>query len=153
MHSLDALRPARPAPSHIDFEELELCAETKDRLRAIHQRVGAPHGWRTDWIDHNWSVWQSMPHRFFALRTDDHDIGLVILNIHEHDVEIRMFALVPEYVGRGFGGAALTQAVELAWATGSPQRVWLHTASVDHPHALKNYQARGFTVYDVISKS
>jgi GNAT superfamily N-acetyltransferase len=63
-----------------------------------------------------------------------------------------MFGLVPEFVGRGFGGALLTFAVELAWdleAVGAPaiRRVWLHTSSRDHPHALRNYEARGFRPY------
>jgi hypothetical protein len=26
--------------------------------------------------------------------------------------------------------------------------VWLHTCSLDGPHALANYRARGFEVYD-----
>jgi hypothetical protein len=40
----------------------------------------------------------------------------------------------------------LTQAVLEAWRT-APSRVWLHTCSLDHPAALRNYQARGFEVY------
>jgi hypothetical protein len=28
-------------------------------------------------------------------------------------------------------------------------RVWLHTCSLDSPHALANYQARGLRVYDI----
>ncbi|MFG1916756.1 hypothetical protein [Micromonospora sp. NPDC048898] len=27
------------------------------------------------------------------------------------------------------------------------RRVWLHTSSLDHPNALRNYQRRGLTVY------
>ena len=27
------------------------------------------------------------------------------------------------------------------------ERVWVHTCSLGHPSALKNYQARGFTIY------
>ena len=29
------------------------------------------------------------------------------------------------------------------------QRVWVHTCSLDHPHALANYQARGFRIFRV----
>ena len=28
-----------------------------------------------------------------------------------------------------------------------PSRVWLHTCTLDHPHALPNYQKRGFAPY------
>jgi hypothetical protein len=43
------------------------------------------------------------------------------------------------------GGHFLTVGVRLAW-TIAPEvsRVWLHTSSRDHSHALPNYERRGF---------
>jgi hypothetical protein len=41
------------------------------------------------------------------------------------------------------GGSLLTHAVEEAWKLGAG-RVWLHTCTLDSPHALPNYRARGF---------
>ena len=32
------------------------------------------------------------------------------------------------------------------------QRVWLHTCNLDGPHALANYQKRGFRIYDVVEE-
>lgn len=68
------------------------------------------------------------------------------------DVEIVVAGLVPEFVGKGFGGHLLTVATRLAWKAEHPdgaltRRVWLHTSSLDHPHALPNYQRRGFRVF------
>ena len=61
------------------------------------------------------------------------------------DVGIVVFGIVPEYQGKGFGAAFLTVATQLAWTLGDPtRRVWLQTSSDDHPHALPNYQNRGF---------
>jgi len=40
----------------------------------------------------------------------------------------------------------LSAAVEKAWEM-ETKRVWVHTCSLDHPYALKNYQARGFQIY------
>jgi acetyltransferase (GNAT) family protein len=64
------------------------------------------------------------------------------------EVEITIFGLVPEFVGRGFGGHLLTLAVRLAWAAEHPdgeatRRVWLHTSSRDHAHAQTNYEHAG----------
>ena len=61
-------------------------------------------------------------------------------------VEIVMFGLLPDFVGRGLGKAFLSTAIDLAWVR-KPERVWLHTGSLDHPVALPNYLARGFTIY------
>ena len=62
-------------------------------------------------------------------------------------VELAYFGLLPSFVGRGVGGALLTEAIRRAWALG-PQRVWVHTCTLDHPAALPNYQKRGFRIYD-----
>jgi len=60
------------------------------------------------------------------------------------DVEIMYFGLAAEFIGKGFGGYLLSRAVREAWAIPGVKRVWLHTCSLDHPSALKNYEARGF---------
>jgi GNAT superfamily N-acetyltransferase len=63
----------------------------------------------------------------------------------EGEVEIKNIGLLPAFIGQGLGGHLLTVAVERAWAWGAT-RVWLHTCTHDHPHALRNYVARGFRV-------
>lgn len=63
------------------------------------------------------------------------------------NVEITYFGLLPQFIGQGIGGHLLTVGVEQAWAMPA-QRVWVHTCSLDGPHAYRNYEARGFTCYD-----
>jgi GNAT superfamily N-acetyltransferase len=64
------------------------------------------------------------------------------------EAEIVTFGLLPEFVGKGLGGFALTLGVRHAWALApSVSRVWLHTSSLDHPHALPNYHRRGFRTF------
>jgi GNAT superfamily N-acetyltransferase len=58
----------------------------------------------------------------------------------------------PEFLGKGFGGALLTSGRRLAWQMVSPsgaptKRVWVQTSSRDHPHALPNYEKRGFRTF------
>ncbi len=66
-------------------------------------------------------------------------------------MEIVYFGLLPQFVGQGLGGHLLTEAVERAWQMDA-RRVWVHTCNLDHPAALKNYQARGFKLYQTIEK-
>ncbi len=63
------------------------------------------------------------------------------------DTEIMYFGLAPDFIGKGFGGYFLSQAIKNAWAIPSTKRVWVHTCNLDHPSALANYQARGLKVY------
>jgi GNAT superfamily N-acetyltransferase len=75
-------------------------------------------------------------------------------------VEIAYFGLLSDFIGRGIGGYLLTVGAARAWDLASrwPQRdatkrVWVHTCDLDGPHALANYQARGFRIYQETDKS
>jgi GNAT superfamily N-acetyltransferase len=59
--------------------------------------------------------------------------------------------LLRQFIGQGIGGALLTAAIRRAWQLAS-QRVWVHTCSLDGPNALGNYQARGFRLYDQVTR-
>jgi GNAT superfamily N-acetyltransferase len=64
----------------------------------------------------------------------------------DSSVEIAYFGLLPRAIGQGLGKHLLSCAVRDAWAL-EPARVWLHTCTLDHPHALPNYRMRGFAPY------
>jgi RimJ/RimL family protein N-acetyltransferase len=127
-------------------------------VRTANAQVGAPHGWRSaSRTDEEWQeLTRCHPLRqYWLIALKDETAGVVNLEPQPGgDVEIVTFGLLPEYVGRGLGGHALTLAIRQAWnseAINSPavRRVWLHTGSFDHPNALPNYQRRGLTVYRV----
>jgi GNAT superfamily N-acetyltransferase len=67
-------------------------------------------------------------------------------------VEIAYFGLAPKFIGRGFGGYLLSQAIKSAWKMKGTQRAWVHTCTLDHPGALRNYKARGMEVYRVATE-
>ena len=152
MTSPDELRPGRIVP------ELVLVATTEadePLARATIVRVGTPYRWPSvGWTDDAWAHWFADPRRRTFLLRDAGAGGAVagIVETEAHppdEVEITSFGLVPDRVGTGIGGHALTLATRLAWTLDHPaldgvRRVWLHTSTLDHPHALANYQARGF---------
>ena len=79
------------------------------------------------------------PAGYFELETQPDD-----------SVEIAYFGLLPQFIGQGIGGVLLTRAIESAWQMGA-ERVWVHTCSLDHPQALKNYQARGLQIFKTVT--
>lgn len=64
----------------------------------------------------------------------------------EPGTEIAYFGLIPAFHGKGLGKHLLSFGVQRAWDE-QPERVWLHTCTLDGPYALSNYQKRGFTIY------
>jgi GNAT superfamily N-acetyltransferase len=153
MTSPDQLRPGRLPP-----EPMELVPAGPSLAAVLGEtttRVGEPHGWtsRPAWSEAQWAGHLAKPGvRAWLARVGDEPAGVIELETRPgNEVEITVFGLVPELVGRGFGGHLLTQAIRLAWEAGQPdgtptRRVWLHTASADHAHALPNYRARGLRV-------
>lgn len=148
MTAADQLRPGRPT----DGVELEGVDLTSPMIKSTQDRVAGPYHWQTLWwSDEHWAQWLSRPGlRYSIIRCRGEVAGVAELEAqYGGDVELTSFGLVPEFVGRGIGGHALTLAVRLAWSldpVGAPavRRVWLHTSSLDHPNALPNYRARGF---------
>lgn len=65
----------------------------------------------------------------------------------DQSAKIEYFGLLPQFIGQGHGGYLLTLALKTAWEL-TNKRVWVHTNSIDGPHALNNYQARGLVIYD-----
>ena len=60
--------------------------------------------------------------------------------------EIAYFGILEEYFGRKCGGYLLSEAINKLFKDGI-SRVWLHTCSLDHENAIKNYLARGIQIF------
>jgi GNAT superfamily N-acetyltransferase len=123
--------------------------------RFLYLTVGGALSWndKRSWTDEQWREYAESPRlRTFVAYYDGSPAGYYeLLRDDVSGVEIIYFGLLPAFIGRGFGGALLTSAIEEAWQM-SPSRVWVHTCSLDHPAALSNYQARGMKIYKVESR-
>jgi GNAT superfamily N-acetyltransferase len=64
----------------------------------------------------------------------------------DREVEITQFGLMGEFIGQGLGKFFLQWVIDKVWA-GNPERLWLHTCTLDHPAALPNYLKAGFTLF------
>ena len=156
MQSPEQLRPKQSLDARFQIRE-----QKKSNWffnRDLYFRVGEQWQWidKRPWTDEQWKEYATAPElRTFAAYYDDALAGYYELrNDTEGGVEIAYFGLLPEFIGRGLGGALLTSAIEEAWSPESirgiaPTRVWVHTCNRDHPEALANYQARGMVVYKV----
>ncbi|MFJ7217214.1 GNAT family N-acetyltransferase [Amycolatopsis sp. NPDC098790] len=125
------LRPAEPGPL----------------IRDLHRRIGTPYLWPSATrSDEDWEHWLAEPQRQYRLiEYRGETAGAADFESqNDTDVEITTFGLLPEFVGKGLGGYALTLVVADAWALPGTERVWLHTSTLDHPNALPNYLRRGF---------
>ena len=150
MRSLAELRPKRCGDER--FWVGECTVKQWEFNRFLYLTVGAPWAWndKRSWTDEQWREYaESDRLRTFAAFHDGSPAGYYELYRGENpEIEIAYFGLLPAFYGRGLGGALLTSALEEAWRS-QPTRVWVHTCTLDHPAAVRNYQARGMTIYKV----
>ena len=170
MRSHLEIRNPKPKSRNKDFQIRELKKPEWRFNRDMYFRVGEQWKWidKRPWTDEQWKEYASDPKlRTFAGYCGSEVAGYYELcrkapstargqrsqitsQIKTEDVEIAYFGLLPDFIGRGLGGALLTSTIENAWAwSPTPSRVWVHTCNHDHPNALANYQARGFAIYKV----
>lgn len=146
--SPDDFRPA--APPTVDTKVVRMTPHAITDYRRLYRTVGKEWHWRDRlaWDDETVSAHLASPQvAVWELLVEGESAGYFELRRSGDDeVEIAYFGLVPSFIGRGFGGALLTRAVEEAWRFGG-SRVWLHTCTLDSPNALPNYRARGFRPY------
>ena len=118
--------------------------------QSMYRRIGADWYWqeKRDWPDDRWREYAEAPglHTFAASYAGE-AAGYFELRHDPHGgIEIVYFGLLAAFIGKGLGGAMLGRALQHAWALG-PERVWVHTCTLDHPAALANYEARGMRIY------
>ena len=150
MTSAADVRPAAPPREPLVVVREQPCPA--DRYRALYLGVGADYHWtdRAGWTDAEIRAHVTLP----GVEVWTGQVGGELAGFFElrdwpdGSTEIAYFGLLPAFVGRGLGGALLTKALTRAWAR-QPTRLWLHTSSLDHPAALANYRARGFSVSKV----
>ncbi|MEV0197873.1 GNAT family N-acetyltransferase [Nonomuraea sp. NPDC050691] len=148
MTALDQLKPTAPVPGLV----LEPLDRDSPLVVDIQARIGASYGWRSaSRTEEEWQVWfaEAPDRTFWLLSFEGEPAGMASYDLHPGgEVEIETFGLLPEFVGKGLGGFALTLAIQRAWELApSVKRVWLHTSTLDHPHALPNYHRRGFATF------
>jgi len=136
------IRPA--APPRVDGELRIDRVEPPDGAtsRWFYENVGRPHQW-TDHLgrtDAEWQNWAESVETWVAT-VDGRRAGYYELRHPREGVQLTYFGLLPDAQGQGLGGHLLTQALRRAFELGA--RVWVHTCTLDGPHALANYEARG----------
>ena len=117
----------------------------------FYKQVGKKHRWidRLSWSDEKWINFISNKNlETYVISESDDLIGFfeLLYNPDLNETEISYFGLLEEYIGKGIGGYALSEAIKKSFEK-NIKRVWLHTCTLDHPNALKNYIARGMRVF------
>ena len=117
----------------------------------FYKNIGKSHHWvdRLVWTDKQWIDYTSdRSVKTFVLKKKDDLAGYFELIIHKDkkEVEIAYLGLLEEYHNQKLGSFLLSSAIRNSFKE-KTNRVWVHTCSLDHKNALKNYLSRGMKIF------
>jgi len=117
----------------------------------FYKNVGKKHQWvdRLVWTEKQWIDYVSNKRvRTYILKNKDDLAGYFELILHKdiNEIEIAYLGLLEEYQNKKLGSYLLSSAIKKSFLQ-KPKRVWVHTCSLDHKNALRNYISRGMEVF------
>ena len=117
----------------------------------FYKNIGKSYQWvdRLVWTDQNWIDYVSNKKLSTYILKDNQDlVGYFELIFYQdtNNVEIAYFGILEDYFGKKFGAYLLSEAIKISFSLGY-SRLWAHTCSLDHKNALKNYLARGMSIF------
>ena len=117
----------------------------------FYKNIGKKHRWvdRLIWSEQQWIDYVSNSKvKTYVLKKKDDLVGFfeLIFHLENKEVEIAYFGILEEYQNKKLGSFLLSEAIKRSFKE-NINRVWLHTCSLDHENALKNYLARGMKIF------
>tara|TARA_B100000963_G_scaffold48374_1_gene36629 strand:+ start:209 stop:712 length:504 start_codon:yes stop_codon:yes gene_type:complete len=117
----------------------------------FYKSIGKNHKWkdRLSWSEEEWINYVSSKNvRTYIFKFKNDLVGFFELIFHyeKNETEIAYLGILEEYQNKKLGSYLLSEAIKKSFSN-NMQRVWVHTCSLDHKHALKNYISRGMKIF------
>ncbi len=115
----------------------------------FYKYVGKNHKWvdRLVWTEEQWIAYATNKKvKTYVLKEQDDLAGYFELIIHQNEIEIAYLGLLENYQNKKLGSLLLSSAIKKSFLE-KPNRVWVHTCSLDHKNALNNYISRGMKIF------
>ena len=149
IHSLDDLIESKIPSDEFIIETIDPANFQLNKF--FYKNIGKKHHWvdRLVWTDKQWIKYtEDEKVKTFVLKKQDDLVGYyeLILHLDQNETEIAYFGILEEYQNKKLGSFLLSSAIKNSFIT-NPNRVWVHTCSLDHKNALNNYISRGMKIF------
>jgi len=117
----------------------------------FYKQIGVDHYWRDRliWSDKEWLKHAENKNlETHILKKEKDLVGFYEQEYHSesNEVELINMGILKEFRGLKLGSILLNHAIASA-SRKNPSRMWVHTCSLDHKHALQNYKSKGFEIF------
>ena len=117
----------------------------------FYRKVGKEHFWRDRllWSDKEWNKYVNNNNlETGIMKINGNLVGFYEQEFHvlKNEIELIQMGILKEYQEKKFGSFLLKYIINKAFAR-KVNRIWVHTCTLDHKHALNNYLSKGFSVF------
>ena len=117
----------------------------------FYKNIGKKHKWvdRLIWTEERWIDYVTSKNvKTYILKFKDDLVGFFELIHHQKkkEVEIAYLGILEEYHNKKLGSYLLSEAIKISFKN-KINRVWVHTCTLDHKNALRNYMTRGMRIF------
>ena len=117
----------------------------------FYKTIGKNHKWvdRLSWSEEKWIAYVSSEKvQTYVFKFKDELVGFfeLIFHLEKNETEIAYFRILKEFQNKKLGSYLLSEAIKKSFQD-NVNRVWVHTCSLDHQNALKNYKSRNFKIF------
>jgi GNAT superfamily N-acetyltransferase len=117
----------------------------------FYRQIGKDHFWRDRllWSDKDWNKYVDNKNlETGVMKLNEELIGFYEQEFHKkkNEIELIQMGILKEHQGKKFGSFLLKYIIHKAFAK-NVERVWVHTCSLDHKHALDNYLSKGLVIF------
>ena len=149
---INSLQDLKEGIKPLDDYSLSLIDPINFQLnKFFYKTIGKNHKWtdRLSWPEEKWITYVSSEKvKTYVFKFKDDLAGFFELIIHpeKNEIEIAYFGILEEYQNKKLGSYLLSEAIKKSFEN-KVNRVWVHTCSLDHKNALKNYISRGMKIF------
>ena len=117
----------------------------------FYRQIGRDHFWRDRllWSDKEWHNYvDNINLETGVMKLNEELIGFYEQEFHKSkdEIELIQMGILKENQGKKFGSFLLEYIIYKAFEK-DVERIWVHTCSLDHKHALDNYLSKGFKIF------
>ena len=117
----------------------------------FYRQIGKDHYWRDRllWSDKEWHKYvDNINLETGVMKLQEELIGFYEQEFHKskNEIELIQMGVLKEHQGKKLGSFLLKHIIHTAFSK-NVERVWVHTCSLDHKHALDNYLSKGFKTF------
>ena len=149
INSLKELKEVRELSHEYSINKIEPINFQLNKF--FYKNIGKNHKWvdRLIWTEKQWIDYVSSEKvKTYVFKKNDDLVGFfeLVFHLDKKEIEIAYFGILEEYQNKKLGSLLLSEAIKKCF-TENINRVWLHTCSLDHRNALKNYLDRGMKIF------